>query len=45
MKLEPVVLENAFVRLAPLEERHREPLREVGNDSIVWRFANVATAG
>ncbi len=41
MKLEPVVLENAFVRLEPLEERHREPLREAGDDPDLWRFANV----
>ena len=41
MKLEPVILENAFVRLEPLEERHREPLRTVGNDPELWRFANV----
>lgn len=41
MKLEPVMLENAFIRLDPLEERHREPLREAGNDPDLWRFANV----
>src|SRR5690349_23469112 len=41
MKLEPVTLENAFVRLDPLDERHREPLREAGNDPDLWRFANV----
>jgi RimJ/RimL family protein N-acetyltransferase len=41
MTLEPVVLENTFVRLEPLDERHREPLREAGNDPDLWRFANV----
>ena len=41
MTLSPVPLENAFVRLDPLEERHREPLREAGNDPDLWRFANV----
>jgi RimJ/RimL family protein N-acetyltransferase len=41
MKLEPVILENAFVRLEPLEERHREALRVAGNDRDLWRFANV----
>ena len=41
MRLEPVILENDFVRLEPLEERHREPLREAGNDPDLWRFANV----
>jgi RimJ/RimL family protein N-acetyltransferase len=41
MKLEPVALENAFVRLEPLQERHREPLREAGDDPELWRFANV----
>lgn len=41
MKLSPTTLENAFVRLDPLEEHHREPLREAGNDPELWRFANV----
>jgi RimJ/RimL family protein N-acetyltransferase len=41
MTIEPVVLENSFVRLEPLEERHRELLREAGNDPDLWRFANV----
>ncbi len=41
MTLAPVTLENAFVRLEPLEERHREPLREAGNDPDLWRFANI----
>jgi RimJ/RimL family protein N-acetyltransferase len=41
MRLEPVTLENDFVRLEPLEERHREPLREAGNNPDLWRFANV----
>lgn len=41
MKIAPVTLENDFVRLEPLEERHREPLREAGNDPDLWRFANV----
>jgi N-acetyltransferase len=38
MKFEPAVLENAFVRLEPLEERHREPLRAAGVDPELWRF-------
>jgi RimJ/RimL family protein N-acetyltransferase len=41
MKLAPVTLENAFVRLDPLTEHHREPLREAGADPDLWRFANV----
>ena len=41
MKLSPIILENAFVRLDPLDEHHREPLREAGNDPDLWRFANV----
>ncbi len=35
------VLENAFVRLEPLEERHREALRAAGDDPDLWRFASV----
>lgn len=41
MAIEPVILENAFVRLEPLEDRHREPLRAAGDDPDLWRFANV----
>jgi RimJ/RimL family protein N-acetyltransferase len=41
MRVEPVILENTFVRLEPLEERHREPLRAAGNDPDLWGFANV----
>ncbi|MEP7210229.1 MAG: GNAT family protein [Alphaproteobacteria bacterium] len=41
MKIEAVTLENPFVRLEPLEERHREPLRLAGADPDLWRFANV----
>ena len=41
LPLSPTTLENAFVRLDPLEERHREPRREAGNDPDLWRFANV----
>jgi RimJ/RimL family protein N-acetyltransferase len=38
-RIEPVILENDFVRLEPLEERHREPLRMAGDDPLLWRFA------
>lgn len=37
MKLEPATLENAFVRLEPLTEAHREPLRAAcAADAPVW---------
>ncbi|MBI1199655.1 MAG: GNAT family N-acetyltransferase [Phenylobacterium sp.] len=37
MKLEPKVLENAFVRLEPMAEAHREGLRAACNaDQAVW---------
>jgi N-acetyltransferase len=41
MAVAPLVLENAHVRLEPLEERHREALRVAGNDPDLWRFAGV----
>lgn len=43
--LAPVVLENAFVRLEPLEERHREPLRRAGDDPNLWRFSRINQHG
>jgi RimJ/RimL family protein N-acetyltransferase len=45
MNLGPVVLENAFVRMEPLEEHHREPLRAAGKDPELWRFAQVNLDG
>ena len=45
MKFEPLVLENSFVRLEPLEERHREPLRAAGADPDLWRFHPVNQFG
>lgn len=37
MKLQPAVLENAFVRLEPLEPAHREPLRAAcAADPEIW---------
>ena len=32
-------LENEFVRLEPLNDSHRAPLREAGDDPDLWRFA------
>ncbi len=38
MKLEPKVLENRFVRLEPLAERHKEGLRAAcASDPALWR--------
>ena len=38
MKLEPKVLENRFVRLEPLAERHKEELRAAcAADPALWR--------
>ena len=37
MKLEPAILEDAFVRLEPMEEAHREGLRGACNaDQRIW---------
>ncbi|HVY03438.1 MAG TPA: GNAT family protein [Caulobacterales bacterium] len=38
MKLEPKILEGRFVRLEPLEERHREGLRAPAGEEDIWRF-------
>lgn len=44
-RLEPVTLENAFVRLEPIEERWREGLRAAGDDPDLWRFASINQHG
>lgn len=41
MAINRVILENAHVRLEPLEARHREALREAGADPDLWRFASI----
>ncbi len=41
MTLDAPTLENAFVRLEPLEERHRAALSDVAADPDLWRFASV----
>lgn len=38
MKLEARVLENAYVRLEPLAEAHREDLRAPADDPAIWRW-------
>ncbi len=37
MNLEPHLLEDAFVRLEPLEPAHREGLRAAAHDPAIWR--------
>jgi RimJ/RimL family protein N-acetyltransferase len=41
----PVVLENAVVRLEPLEERHRAPLLALGEDERVWGIVQLPAGG
>jgi N-acetyltransferase len=36
--IDPVVLEDGILRLEPFEPRHREPLRQAGDDPDLWRF-------
>ena len=38
MTLDAPTLDNAFVRLEPLEERHRAALSDVAADPDLWRF-------
>ncbi len=45
MNLAPAILKNAFVRLEPLEERHREPLRAAAADPAIWTFVLTTGAG
>ncbi len=45
MSLQACTLENDFVRLEPLEETHREPLRSAGDVPDIWNFAVVNQFG
>jgi len=38
MPIEPVVLENAFVRLEPMTIAHEPELREAGRDPRIWTY-------
>lgn len=41
MSMPRAALSDAFMRLEPIEERHREGLRRAGADPDLWRFASV----
>lgn len=45
MKLDPQVLENDFVRLEPMEERHREILRPLAADADIWTLMTLRGDG
>ncbi|WP_421792562.1 GNAT family N-acetyltransferase [Hyphobacterium sp.] len=45
MELTPAVLENDWVRLDPMEERHREILRPVANEEDLWALATIRGNG
>jgi RimJ/RimL family protein N-acetyltransferase len=44
MLMEPLTLENEFVRLEPLQEHHREPLRAAAADPELWTFVRTSAA-
>jgi N-acetyltransferase len=45
MDLTPMTLENAAVRLEPLQEAHREPLRALSGDPGLWEWTSVRGDG
>ncbi|MEM9233350.1 MAG: GNAT family N-acetyltransferase, partial [Pseudomonadota bacterium] len=45
MDLTPKVLENDWVRLEPLEERHRAILGPVANDPDIWKYMSLRGEG
>lgn len=38
MKIEPIILENEFVRLEPLKVGHLDALYEAGSDETIWKL-------
>lgn len=45
MDLRPTLLENDFVRLEPMENRHREGLRPVADDEDIWALMTLPGFG
>lgn len=45
MTLSPQTLEDAHVRLEPLDERHREALRPLANDPEIWALTTLRGDG
>lgn len=45
MNVEPVVLENEFVRLEPVDERHREGLRSAARESALFDYMPADLSG
>ena len=45
MKLNAPALENEVVRLVPLAEEHREPLRKAGGREAMWQNMPVMPTG
>lgn len=45
MRLDAVILENAFVRLEPVAEMHREDLRAAGAHADIWTYMLASAQG
>lgn len=45
MQIEPRILQNAIVRLEPLLEAHREPLRPLAGEAEIWALTSLRGDG
>lgn len=45
MNVVPLTLDGRYVRLEPIEERHRAGLRAVADDAAVWQYSPVDSVG
>jgi RimJ/RimL family protein N-acetyltransferase len=45
MRVSPVVLSGRWVRLEPLDELHREPLRRAADDARIWQHTVMVARG
>lgn len=41
MEIAPLILENDWVRLEPLDERHRETMRPLADDPSIWKWMTI----
>lgn len=45
LQMQPMILTGSFVKLLPMEEEHREILRQIANDQRIWTYLPFDASG